>query len=153
VLWIIDAQHEQTPQEGAAPVWTVRNKIDLDAVRADSPKPRQAAAVGQERRLGSDFGISASRGDGIPELISALVALARDYLGSGEVSLISRARQRKLLEQTADSLQRSLEVIGKGEELAAEELRAAGHCLGRLLGRIDVEHILNAIFRDFCIGK
>jgi len=153
VLWMIDAQHEQSPQEGAAPVWTVRNKIDLDAVRADSPKSRQAAAVGQERRLGSDLGISASRGDGIPELIAALVAFARDCFGSGEDSLISRARQRKLLRETADSLQRSREVIGKGEELAAEELRAAAHSLGRLLGRVGVEDILDAIFRDFCIGK
>src|SRR4029077_15148584 len=32
VLWMIDAQHEQRPQQGAAPAWTVRNKIDLDAV-------------------------------------------------------------------------------------------------------------------------
>src|SRR5712672_2938568 len=101
VLWMIDAQHEQSPQQGAAPVWTVRNKIDLDTVRADSPNPFKPADVGQERRLGSDFGISASRGDGIRELISALVGFARDYLGSGEDSLISRARQRKLLEETA----------------------------------------------------
>ena len=153
VLWMMDAQHEQSPQEGAAPLWTVRNKIDLDAVRADSPKPGQAEVTGQERRPGSDFGISASRGDGIAELISALVGFARDYLGSGETSLISRARQRKLLEEAADSLQRSIEVIGKGEELAAEELRAAAYSLGRLLGRVDVEDILDAIFRDFCIGK
>jgi tRNA modification GTPase len=153
VLWMIDAQHEQSPQGGAAPLWTVRNKIDLEAVRADSPKPSQAGVIGQERRLGSDLGISASRGDGIAELIFALVGFARDYLGSGEVSLISRARQRKLLEETADSLQRSIEVIGKGEELAAEELRAAAYSLGRLLGWVDVEDILDAIFRDFCIGK
>src|SRR2546430_148697 len=153
VLWMIDAQHEQSPQEGAAPVWTVRNKIDLDAVAADAPKSREAAAVGQERRLGSDFGISASRGDRGSGLISAFGAVARDYLGSGEDGLISRARQRKLLQETADSLQRSLEVMGKGEELAAEELPGAAHCLGRLLGRVDVEDILDAIFRDFCIGK
>jgi tRNA modification GTPase len=153
VLWMMDAQHEQRPQEGAAPLWTVRNKIDLDAVRGDSPKPSQAGVTGQARRPGSDFGISASRGDGIAELISALVGFARDYLGSGEVSLISRARQRKLLEETADSLQRSIEVTGRGEELAAEELRAAAYSLGRLLGRVDVEDILDKIFRDFCIGK
>jgi tRNA modification GTPase len=153
VLWMMDAQHEQSPQEVAAPLWTVRNKIDLDAVGADSPKPSQAGVIGQERRPGSDFGISASRGDGIAGLISALVGFARDYLGSGEVSLISRARQRKLLEQAADSLQRSIEVIGKGEELTAEELRAAAYSLGRLLGRVDVEDILDKIFRDFCIGK
>ncbi|MGB9174536.1 MAG: hypothetical protein WCC35_23500, partial [Bradyrhizobium sp.] len=40
-----------------------------------------------------------------------------------------------------------------GDELVAEELRAASHSLGRLLGRVDVEDILDKIFREFCIGK
>ena len=40
-----------------------------------------------------------------------------------------------------------------GEELAAEELRRAAFSFGRLLGRVDVEDILDVIFRDFCIGK
>ena len=39
------------------------------------------------------------------------------------------------------------------EELIAEELRAAAVTLGRLTGRVDVEDILDVIFRDFCIGK
>jgi tRNA modification GTPase len=79
--------------------------------------------------------------------------LAQDYFGSSEGGLIGRERQRKLLQETADMLQRSMEVIGEGEEFAAEELRAAAHALGRLLGRVDVEDILGAIFKDFCIGK
>ena len=40
-----------------------------------------------------------------------------------------------------------------GEELIAEELRSAATTLGRLTGRVDVEDILDVIFRDFCIGK
>ena len=39
------------------------------------------------------------------------------------------------------------------EEIVAEELRAAAQTLGRLTGRVDVEDILDVIFRDFCIGK
>ena len=39
------------------------------------------------------------------------------------------------------------------EELIAEELRLAARALGRLTGRVDVEDILDVIFRDFCIGK
>jgi len=42
---------------------------------------------------------------------------------------------------------------GAHEELIAEELRAAATSLGRLTGRVDVEDILDVIFRDFCIGK
>jgi tRNA modification GTPase len=44
-------------------------------------------------------------------------------------------------------------MIGSVEELAAEDLRRAAYSLGRLLGRVDVEDILDVIFRDFCIGK
>jgi tRNA modification GTPase len=50
-------------------------------------------------------------------------------------------------------LERSIAVVGRGEELAAEELRAASLYLGRLLGRVDVEDVLDMIFREFCVGK
>jgi tRNA modification GTPase len=86
-------------------------------------------------------------------LVAALAAFARDYFGLGEAALIGRERQRKLLQETANSLQRSLSVVGQGEELVAEELRRASDFLGRLLGRIDVDDVLDAIFREFCIGK
>ena len=140
VLWLMDGPHERKSGEGTAPVWTVRNKIDLGAVL----RPETG---------GRDFAISASRGDGIQELIGALVAFAQDYFGSDTGALIGRERQRKLLQQTAVSLQRSIAVIGTGEELAAEELRSAAYSLGRLLGRVDVEDILDVIFREFCVGK
>ena len=143
VLWLIDAQQEMDLQKGAAPVWVVRNKIDLDP----------ATAVSRQGQSGPDFGISASRGDGLGELIAALITFAQHYFGSGEGGLIGRARQRKLLHETAASLQRSMTVIGEGEELGAEDLRLAAYSLGRLLGRVDVEDLLDVIFRDFCIGK
>lgn len=148
VLWLADAQQEEILHAGDAPVWLLRNKIDLDAGRPGG-KP---SAPGQGGG-GIELKISASRGDGIPELISALVGFAQDYFGSDAGGLIGRARQRKLLKETAASLQRSMDVIGIGEELAAEDLRAAALSLGRLLGRVDVEDILDVIFREFCIGK
>lgn len=139
VLWLTDAQHEEILREDAVPTWTVRTKIDLDAA--------------SQGRGDFDFEISASRGDGIKELIAALVGFAQNYFGSEEGGLISRERQRKLLRQTADLLRRSMSEIDKGEEFVAEDLRAAGQSLGRLLGRVDVEDILDTIFREFCIGK
>ncbi|MGX4801269.1 tRNA uridine-5-carboxymethylaminomethyl(34) synthesis GTPase MnmE [Bradyrhizobium guangdongense] len=118
------------------PVWIVRNKIDLGAAG-----------------LTGEFGISASRGDGIPELVEALVKFAAEFFGTSEGALVTRARQRDLLTRAADSLRRSLELVEEGEELAAEELRTAAYALGRLLGRVDVEDVLGAIFQKFCIGK
>jgi tRNA modification GTPase len=101
----------------------------------------------------ADYAISASRGDGIQDLVMALVTFAQDFFGAGEGGLITRERQRGLLQQTADALQRSLSIADTSEELAAEELRVAAQALGRLLGRVDVEDILDVIFREFCIGK
>ena len=43
--------------------------------------------------------------------------------------------------------------VAQREDLLAEELRIAARALGRLTGRVDVEDILDVIFRDFCIGK
>jgi tRNA modification GTPase len=165
VLWLVDAERGDDmglPSVGDnTPVWLVRNKIDLDAPGADAasadipvanPK-QQAADPEQHRDDKARFAISASRGDGLPDLLTALVAFAQSYFGSSEEALIGRERQRSLLRQTGDSLRRSIEVVGRGEELAAEELRSAAHSLGRLLGRVDIEDVLDAIFRDFCIGK
>ena len=90
----------------------------------------------------------------MPDLIAALVGFAQAYFGGSEGGLIGRTRQRKLLQETVASLGRSIEVVGEGEELAAEELRTAARIRwGRLLGRVDVEDILDVIFREFCVGK
>src|SRR3977135_4169170 len=160
VLWLGDATDEKNFDQGSAPVWVVRKKIDLDAVesdaavlRLDAAIPRRPAGVLEQGRTSADFAISASRGDGIAELISALVAFAHSYFGSGASGLITRQRQRKMLEPTGGSLRRGLSVIEQGEELAAEDLRIAARSLGQLLGRVDVEDLLDVIFRDFCIRK
>src|SRR6187399_727537 len=71
VLWLSDSADPETGHQGAVPVWKVRNKIDLDpAGRPLAEAPGQAV-----------FQISASRGDGLPELITALVGFAQTYFG------------------------------------------------------------------------
>jgi tRNA modification GTPase len=164
VLWLVDAHDEKNLEKSleqvAGPAWVVRNKIDLDAVesdaaglRLDAVNPGQPAGLSGQPRRHADFEISASRGDGISQLIAALIVFAQNYFGAGEGGLVSRERQRKLLQETAMSLRRSLAAIQEGEELAAEDLRMAARSLGRLLGRVDVEDVLDVIFREFCIGK
>lgn len=143
VLWLADSPDAEMEHQGSAPVWPVRNKIDI----ADGGRPMA------EQKGKPSFEISASRGDGLPELIAALVGFTQNYFGGSEGGLIGRTRQRKLLQETAASLRRCIDVVGEGEELAAEELRTAVHSLGRLLGRVDVEDILDVIFLEFCVGK
>ena len=143
VLWLTDNMPAAMQNDGTAPVWMVRNKIDLE----ERTRPL-ADASGR-----GFFQISASRGDGLPELIAALVEFAQSYFGGGDAGLIGRTRQRKLLQETAVLLRQCIAVVGEGEELAAEELRRGANSLGRLLGRVDVEDILDVIFREFCVGK
>jgi tRNA modification GTPase len=37
--------------------------------------------------------------------------------------------------------------------MAAEELRMAVNAVSKVTGHIDVEEVLDVVFRDFCIGK
>ncbi len=94
--------------------------------------------------------ISALTGEGIEALLAALGAqVARNYCI--EAPLLTRARHRQALEDAAASLRRSLDAALP--ELQAEDLRLAWRSLGRITGTVDVEDLLDVIFRDFCIGK
>jgi tRNA modification GTPase len=145
ILWLTDSKEGPETPEGSSPVWLVRNKIDLEG--------EEAATAKSDWSGGRGFRISAKLGDGIADLVAAMVAFAQDFFGASEGALITRERQRKLLEETALSLRQSVAAVGRGEELVAEDLRAAAYSLGRLLGRVDVEDILDVIFSEFCIGK
>ncbi|XP_006459763.1 hypothetical protein AGABI2DRAFT_202137 [Agaricus bisporus var. bisporus H97] len=67
--------------------------------------------------------------------------------------IITRARHREHLEAACTFLQAFLDYSKDDIVLAAEELRYAARALGKVSGTIDVEDILDAVFRDFCIGK
>jgi tRNA modification GTPase len=68
--------------------------------------------------------------------------------------LVTRERQRAHLKETVLALHGAQRAAQEGgEEIMAEQLRLASRALGKLLGRVDVEDVLDVIFRDFCIGK
>ena len=100
------------------------------------------------------FNISALTGEGFDELLAQLAQHAQAFLAGAESALVTRERHRRALEDTLAALRRALarDLAGR-EDLLAEELRIAGRALGRLTGRVDVEDVLDVIFRDFCIGK
>jgi tRNA modification GTPase len=140
VLWVVDASEvmEAAPIEEneSNPKWIVHNKIDLAPVVA-----------GSEQLLG----ISAKTGVGVDRLIADLTAFAGSVFNANEPVLITRERHRVALQHTVEALRRALDA--DQEELIAEELRLAARALGGLTGRVDVEDVLDVIFRDFCIGK
>ena len=63
----------------------------------------------------------------------------------------TRRRHREALEQCAAALRRAL--VAEEAELLAEDARLAMRHLGRITGKVDVEDLLDIVFRDFCIGK
>ena len=100
-----------------------------------------------------DMFVSARTGEGVDNLIRRLTDIVAEHYGGREPALVSRERHRKALEECCDELVRSGRARGSGLELEAEHVRLAARALERLTGRIDVEDLLGAIFREFCIGK
>jgi len=145
VLWVVDAvrDHGEAASPGAA-AWIIRNKIDL----AERETGEDAA---ETRR---SFRISALTGAGVDELLDALAAHAAGIFTGTETILVTRERHRRALEGASAALARALAEGPRGrEDIVAEELRLAARDLGRLIGTVDVEDVLDVIFRDFCIGK
>jgi tRNA modification GTPase len=157
ILWIMDATDAAAPmpppafaERDAPPVWTIVNKTDLVAEAAVPAKANSQSQLLADARLR----VSALTGAGFEALVAALASCAAQSLGQGESCLITRERHRALLTSCVESLGRAVAQGRSGhEDLIAEELRLAAWALGRLTGRVDVEDVLDVIFRDFCIGK
>ena len=155
VLWVVDAAASecQTLQLPAIKVgsdsaaWLVVNKMDLVAEET-------------QRRIESRFDtkevvnfVSSKTGAGVDELVNAVARFAGGFF-TPEPALVTRERQRAHLKETVLALAGAERAAQDGrEEIMAEQLRLATRALGKLLGRVDVEDVLDVIFRDFCIGK
>ncbi len=96
--------------------------------------------------------ISARTGLGIDVLCEEIAARARAMLGDGSSALVIRERHRDAIGAARDFVSAAL-APGGPLELVAEEIRLAGRSLGRIVGAIDVEQVLDVIFSRFCIGK
>jgi tRNA modification GTPase len=117
-------------------MWTIGTKSDL---------------AGGSARSAYDHVISVLTGSGLNRLISELTAVAA---GAASVTGVvpSRLRHVELLSRCKAFLTAALG-SDRGLELRAEDLRLAGDALGRIVGSVDVEEVLGAIFSSFCIGK
>ncbi len=110
--------------------------------KADLPWP--------ERRDG--LRISATTGQGLDELVDQLAKIIQQRIESkGNSPPLTRARHRHALGEAEQALARAL--AAPELELMAEDLRLALRALGRITGRVDIEDLLDVVFRDFCIGK
>lgn len=137
VLWL--SEGEEPPPADLGDVVRVRTKSDLASGAGENPAEGWLA-------------ISVIEDRGLEELLQVIEERAQ-ILSVGEPALVTRERQRREIAAAMDHLQRMGEMKALGEELRAEELRLAIRALDRTIGRVDVEHVLDALFSSFCIGK
>jgi tRNA modification GTPase len=145
ILWLHDAAKPTAPDInlGQAPVLRVATKIDL------------AFGGTLVAGLGGDaVRVSAVSGEGLPALIAAIAARAGHGADAASEAVATRLRHREALRRAADRLERIGVADGAlGLELVADDLRAVARELDALVGRIDTEEVLGAIFARFCVGK
>ena len=97
--------------------------------------------------------ISLKTGEGLSMLQSMLQQKVQHKLDSDGAPLLTRPRHRQALGEALSALRHGLEAPADRPELLAEDLRLAMRAIGRITGRVDVEELLDFVFRDFCIGK
>ncbi|MCF8500128.1 MAG: tRNA uridine-5-carboxymethylaminomethyl(34) synthesis GTPase MnmE [Rhodospirillum sp.] len=122
----------------------VYTKIDLAS--AQGLDPVQSGSLNEHA-----FCLSTVTGEGLATLEAALEERARVLLDGEGGPALTRQRHRTALEQARSALDQS--VSAPLPELMAEDLRIAMRAIGRVTGRVDVDELLDVIFRDFCIGK
>lgn len=131
ILWLGDALPETTD-----------GRLMLLHPRADVPG-REAAAPGRLR-------VVASEPPSVAELWRALFARGASLVPSADVPSLN-TRQRHL----CCDAQFHLQAAGIGDDplIVAEELRLTRQRFDKVTGRTHIEHVLDALFGSFCIGK
>lgn len=137
VLWMTAPDAHELPVTIDSGTLRVMNKLDI-----------MTSSIAE-----ADISVSAKTGQNIEALVKRLSDWARQRFAGAESSLITRERQRRAIEACVGHLERATATDDLPLELVAEEVRLAARALARLVGRIDVEDLLDVVFRDFCIGK
>jgi tRNA modification GTPase len=120
------------------------NKIDLG--RQPLPKLTEAPTIP----------VSALTGQGINHLEKALAAeITHGRAISGDSPVVTNVRHKAALERARNSLTQARDALAAcvPEDLASSDVRAAVFALGEITGETISEDLLDAIFRNFCIGK
>jgi tRNA modification GTPase len=130
------------PASGA--VLRVETKSDLPS----GPRPGLAADA---------LRTSALTGEGLDRLKEAVARLAfgRHAALPDLEPVLTRERHRIALARARDALAAALPQLTERREavLAAHHVREAARALEELIGVVDVEEVLERVFRNFCVGK
>jgi tRNA modification GTPase len=119
-----------------------------------SPTEDDIIVQGKSDLRSDGQGVSGLTGGGIQQLVTDVKTLLLSR--SVAAGLVSHQRQNDVLVQAKELLGKAQSIAISSPErydLASEELRAGIFTLERLVGRVDVEDVLDKMFSSFCIGK
>ncbi len=109
----------------------------------------------QPHELPQAIRTSAATGEGLEDLRSSIARVLRSQDSEGDLAASTGARCRDSFVRAGEALQAAAETLlsGGGEELVAFDLRLAIDELGKVVGAVVTDDILDRIFSKFCIGK
>jgi tRNA modification GTPase len=120
---------------------------------ADLPEPDLIVWNKADLKPHDGLSISLKTGAGLEQLEKMLQQKLQHKLEGDGAPLLTRPRHAHALQQARDHLCHGLQAPEGEPELLAEDLRLAMRAIGRITGRVDIEELLDFVFRDFCIGK
>lgn len=109
---------------------------------------------GKADLLAGDAGVSGLTGAGVDALLSEIAARLRPRVAAA--SLLIRERHVRAVSEARGALQSAAIAMKRGDvglEFAAADIRRGVRALESLIGRVDVEDLLDDIFSRFCLGK
>ena len=131
----------------------VRTKSDLGAIPA-----AELAALGSACHAVATLEVSAETGAGVQQLLTAIARALSEDVGAIELDapMLTQARHQRAVAYAVAELEQFRSAWLGGAlppTIAAVHLHAAGDALHELIGGIDTEHVLDEVFRRFCVGK
>lgn len=139
-IWVEAPDVQSSPETG----------FDSDTFRILNKSDLLGGSKAQQRY---DLSMSALSQADIEVLVAKLAQIFKERYHGNVPALITRHRHRVALQNCLDSVIEALDAADQPLELVAENIRLAVREIGRIVGRVDVEDLLDVIFQDFCIGK
>ena len=147
--------------------WLESADLVLHCVETGAEAPSDGLPPLRTLTLGTKSDLAAPRGEGIAvsavtgEGLEAVRRAVVQHLFGVRAALadlepgLSRARHREALARARSELEDARPHFGREGDavLASHHVRLATLALDELVGVVDIEEVLDRVFRDFCVGK
>jgi tRNA modification GTPase len=155
VLWVVDAAVPLDEVDRGVAARLSGRRVLVALNKRDLPQRVRAEEVTVllGEAPGAVVAVSATRGDGIADLLAALGRLLAGPEGLG--GAVANRRHAEALECAHAALARARAAAAAGApgEIVALELNEALAALGEVTGETVREDVLERIFSRFCVGK